>query len=416
MQSIKRRRSKIVSPTKSSNINLKNLKVFLSDETTIKVKVSLHSSSEDIVEQIANKIGLQNWDDFRLFLYDGGAVKLIDDDEIVLKYFYDLKKMQKNESKTKENKNPEKEFDLDKKIKSKILFRKYLYLSPEMEKQGMKFLNISYSFYLDYFNDLVRVRLLAYQIFQDLDLYKNRLEKSEYLSSISLYLYIKFGDYNIYKTNPIFLKMMSDLYLPKQILNFKKSSPQMFEKIPETWERLSKDIEEISIKKYGKICKMKKQRRNSYEEKRIPFNSEKEKDCKYKECEDKIAKNTENNLKEYRMLIACYSVIHLFEKLDFYGSNIYWVENYDHIKKGLQKYAFLAVKFDRINLLKAEDKIVLKSWSYDQILDSNSQPKSLILKFHENDENVTYRFNTFRGLEINSIIQDYKKLRKLLEI
>lgn len=264
-------------------------------------------------------------------------------------------------------------------------------------------------------NDLVRVKLLAYQIFQDLDLYKSRLENSQYLSIISLYLYIKFGDYNIYKTNPTFLKMMSDMYLPKQIFNLKKLNPQIFEKIPETWEHLSKDIEEFSIRKYGKIFKMKKQRRNSYNENQTPLSSAKQTEFKNKECEDKIAKHSENSLKEYRMLIACYSIIHLIEKFDFYGSNIYWVENYDYIKTGLQKYGFLAVKYDKINLLRIEDKIILKSWSFDQILDSNSQPKSLILKFNENEKFIIYRFNTFKGFEINSIILFYKKMRKLLE-
>lgn len=139
MQSIKKRKSKMPSPPRNSkaNSNLKNLKIFLCDETTIKLEVSFHSLAEDIVEQIAIKIGLQNWDDFRLFLNDNEAVKLIDDDEIVLKYFYNGNKIPKNESKPTENRNFEKKIDFDKKTKSKLIFRKYLFLSPEMEKKGI---------------------------------------------------------------------------------------------------------------------------------------------------------------------------------------------------------------------------------------------------------------------------------------
>ncbi len=127
----------MASPPMNSKTNLKHLKVFLSDETTIKLEVSFHSLAEDIVEQIAIKIGLRNWDDFRLFLNDNESVKLIDDDEIVLKYFYNENKMQKNEFKVIENRNLDKKIDFDKKTKSKLLFRKYLFLSPEMEKKGI---------------------------------------------------------------------------------------------------------------------------------------------------------------------------------------------------------------------------------------------------------------------------------------
>jgi hypothetical protein len=133
IQSIKRCKSKLISPM--NNSFLKSLNVYLSDDTTIQIKVSVQSAAVDVVQQIAQKVGLKNWDDFGLFLEDKGTIKLIDDDEIVLKFFYNLTKLQKKNH-TKINKSADKEFDFEKKFGSRILFRKYLYLNPELEKRG----------------------------------------------------------------------------------------------------------------------------------------------------------------------------------------------------------------------------------------------------------------------------------------
>ena len=117
-----------------------------------------------------------------------------------------------------------------------------------------------------------------------------------------------------------------------------------------------------------------------------------------------------------KCIIACYTVIHMFENFELFGAIFFWVEIYEHQKTELMKYMLLAIKFEGIRLLKINDKSIAKEWLYEEIKENISQPKSLILKIKKNGNDVRYRFNTFKSFEICQIIEEYKSLRKLYNL
>lgn len=119
-----------------------------------------------------------------------------------------------------------------------------------------------------------------------------------------------------------------------------------------------------------------------------------------------------DSLKSFKTIMACYTAIHMFEKNEIYGAELFWVETYNHRATNLPKYMNLAVKFNGISFFSLGDKKMIKKIGYNDIFETVSQPKSLLLRL----KNEFYRFNTFKSFEICQIVEEYKKFRKAFNI
>lgn len=145
----------------------KEIKVNFVDGSSTKLKINVNTTAEDAIEKIANLIHLKNSLDFRLFMIDEyDNKKMIDDDELLFKFFCDDKAFQKikwefdsrkiHQITSIDKKNKKKDtffYQIKKKLSNylnanqifskekevKLLFKKYFFLDQKLEKEGFYF-------------------------------------------------------------------------------------------------------------------------------------------------------------------------------------------------------------------------------------------------------------------------------------
>lgn len=260
----------------------------------------------------------------------------------------------------------------------------------------------------------MRAKLIAFQIFTDIDNFKFQLRSHDYILLTALYIFINYGDFNQYKDNDNFVKFLSTC---PYFLNKLKKYPSWLTHVSHSWEKISNDIERISNKKFFHFHEMAQQNQNL-----SPLENRESLEKTLRSVKSSSSMNSlerlsnspriKDSLKSFKTILACYTVIHMFENNEIYGSELFWIETYNHQATDLPKYMSLAVKFNGLDLLSLGDKKVIKKISYADILEAISQPKSLLLRL----KTEFYRFNTFKSFEICQIIEEYKKFRKAYNI
>lgn len=264
----------------------------------------------------------------------------------------------------------------------------------------------------DFLEDPVRAKLLAFQIFTDIENFKFQMRSHDYILLTALYIFINYGDYLIYKDNCNFLKFLSKT---PYFLNRLKKYPSWTTHVSHAWEKISKDIETISKKKLNS---------SPSKNEKFGWETDERETC---EKSQKVIKSStfifgidrlselpkiKDNLKNFKAILACYTVIHMFENNEIYGSELYWIETYNHSTTNLPKYMTLGVNFTGLSFLSLSDKKVIKKIGFSDIFEAISQPKSLLLRL----KNENYRFNTFKSFEICQIIEEYKLFRKVYHL
>lgn len=174
---IKNQRKKVRRKWKEmSNIEGKNfskeITIHFVDDSSTTLNITVNTTAEDAVEKIAQQINLTNFLDFRLFLIDQyNNKKMIDEDELLFKFFCNDKSFQKikwefdshkmnrfrenSEKMLEEDKNQNKSifYQMRKSISQyfslsqifnkeknlKVVFKKYFYLDQTLEKEGFVF-------------------------------------------------------------------------------------------------------------------------------------------------------------------------------------------------------------------------------------------------------------------------------------
>lgn len=156
---------KLKEMSKIQNDNFwKEIKVNFVDGSSTKLKINVNTTAEDAIEKIASLIHLKSSLDFRLFMIDEyDNKKMIDEDELLFKFFCEDKAFQKikwefdsrkiNHVKSIEKKNSKKDsffYQMKKKLSTylnanrifskekevKLLFKKYFFLDQKLEKEG----------------------------------------------------------------------------------------------------------------------------------------------------------------------------------------------------------------------------------------------------------------------------------------
>lgn len=255
--------------------------------------------------------------------------------------------------------------------------------------------------------DPVRAKLVAFQIFTDIENFKFQLRSHDYILLTALYIFITYGDYVNYKSNENFMKFFGPTpFFLKRLQKY----PSWITHVSHTWEKISNDIEKISKKKFP-LQKESNQSENgdSFEK---TFKSLKS-SSSYNSL-DRLSNTpkVKDSLISFKAILACYTVIHMFEHNEIYGAELFWVETYNHRTTSFPKYLTLAVKFTGLSFLNLNDKKIIKKINFCDIVEAVSQPKSLLLTL----KGEFYRFNTFKSFEICQIIEEYKQFRKAYNV
>ena len=250
--------------------------------------------------------------------------------------------------------------------------------------------------------------MVAFQIFTDIENFKFQLRSHDYILLTALYIFINYGDFENYKGNDNFLKFLSTAPFLKRL----KKYPSWIDHVSHTWEKISHDIEKISKKKFFVYQESRASNNQESLEKTLKsMKSSSSSPCNSISSLNRLSNSPKvrDSLVSFKTILACYTVIHIFENNEIYGAELFYVETYNHRATSLPKYMTLAVKFTGLSFLSLNDKKIIKKIKYSEISETISQPKSLLLKL----KSEFYRFNTFKSFEICQIIEEYKKFREI---
>ena len=158
----------------------KETKINFVDGSSTTIQITVNTTAEDAVEMISKLINLRNFLDFRLFLIDEyNNKKMIDEDELLFKFFCQENSFQKIKwefdsqkipniymtEKAARTKNKTIFHQMKKKISHylsisqifskektlKLVFKKYFYLDQKLEKEGLFSFYYMYLFLIKYF-------------------------------------------------------------------------------------------------------------------------------------------------------------------------------------------------------------------------------------------------------------------------
>lgn len=260
---------------------------------------------------------------------------------------------------------------------------------------------------IDFLEDPVRAKLIAFQIFTDIENFKFQLRSHDYILLTALYIFINYGEFTNYKNNENFMKYFGSAPF---FLNRLKKYPSWMVHVSHTWEKISNDIDKISRKKFPLY--QEKEQLVKLESGEKSFRTLKSSASSISLDRLSNSPKAKDSLLSFKSILACYTVIHMFENNEIYGAELFWVETYNHRTTSFPKYMTLAVKFTGLCFFNLNEKKIIRKVPYSEIDESISQPKSLLLRL----KGDFYRFNTFKSFEICQIIHEYQKFRKAYNI
>ena len=375
--------------SKFMGANQKELIVKLMNKTQVRLFINKFTKASEACNEIAAQINLQSSLDFKLFLFHSkDDIRVLDDDEYLLKAL-DIESWENiNEDKSKEEHKNDGFFGAIKKnIGSKftqlknnikgwkaqipdVIYKKYLYLPSNFEENDLK-------------KDAIKLQLISAQIFEDIYNFKYILNIEEYSLIASLQAYIEYGRYEDNQDDLLLMDKIK-LFLHPNVLS-RKGEKFWLDNITLKWKKISIEINEICNK-------------NIYSLKTSLLTQ----------------KKGIENMADHK-LVARLIAINSMKKHKLYGSALYWVNFH---KKSDQPESslpipdnlWLALKFTSIALLYPDDKRDFMEFTYDQIMKFSSYPTSIEITTEKNN----FRFNTSYSFEIYQLIDEYEKLHKLL--
>lgn len=335
-------------------IEKKGISVRLIDNSQIEIKISHITTALEACEIIAKEIKLRFFEDFKLYLMDTkNEYKLLEDDEVLFKYFFEQETNKAKESnnflinlgqKIKNSINFKQFF----KGKTTLIFKKYIFLPKDLEQT-------------DWISDVVRTRLIAFQVLNGISQNKFILSFNEYCLFAAFYGLELYGSYNENIVLNDALKAIKNM-IPQEIYNGKAH---------EFWNVLI-------TKKWKKL-------------------SEK--------FEEKISQNKKSNTKS----IFEINIIQLIQKNELFGVTLFETEIYKN--KDLPNIVVLGIKYNGILILSKDKAKQFFFIPYEEIKNLVVYPKSIIFEFQERN----LRINTNKSFEISQLINTYKKFLNFLK-
>ncbi|CAD8190077.1 unnamed protein product [Paramecium pentaurelia] len=336
-----------------------NIKIMFLDEYYIFLPISPELRVADLIEMAAGAIKLQSYDDFKFFLINDQEIRILDDDDCI-------PQIQLNKS------NNESVFSKltflfkeREKTNTKLLLKKYLYLTPKQEKK-------------DYQSDLVRLNLICHQAFDDIKNMKYKVTFSQYCIYSIYYLIIKYYE----NFRHIFTKQSLPINLVKQLIPDKVYKQEK----EQTW------ISEIYIA-IGIV----------------------------KQEIEQILKQHDKNLQGIKKLEQQFQYItellfmESLQQNPFYGLQYFNIEIPNTSKDILQRqfqcqletYSILGVKYDRFIIIHNMEK-KLEIFLNDIV---NLSPFPFYFQFQiKQIKNEQFIFKTSNGLEIQKLQELYSNI------
>ena len=335
---------------------LREITIKLIDNSQIRIEIFQNTTAIEACELISKKINLLFFEDFKLYIIDTkNEYKLLEDDEVLFQYLFEKEYMMMKQSKApgsflrKIGQKIKYSINLKQffKEKTEIIFKKYLFLPNNLEKN-------------DWTIDIVRTRLIAYQIMNEIAQGKYQLIFNEYSLFAALYGYELYGNFN------------ENLNLIEVFQSINRIIPY------EIYKQKNKEYWNIVIIK------------------------------KWKKLEEKFEEKRNLNKLVHQKTFVEMNIIQLIQKNELYGVTLFESEIYKNNE--LPNIVILGVKFDGLTIISLDKTKIFYFIQYKDLKDLVVYPKSIIIEFR----GKIIRLNTSKSFEISQMINKYQKILNFL--
>lgn len=405
------------------------IEISLLNDQLLTVMITKKTKALDLCKMVAKEINLISWLDFKLFLIISNTdERRLEDDEYIYRVINsELKENNVKNDKMAEtasedfmdsgdesrSKSPNKNIASTSKLTSffsnikntfnkgfkkiknetkklfsaqcKLVFKKYLYLSKEIEQ-------------LDYTHDLVKLDLLTSQIFKEVYNLYYYLSLNDYCLIAALRAYLLYGHISQVKAND-FLHVMEEKSLKESIPDevfYKKEKEYWVNTVGDNWKTFSDGI--IQISEYNKKFN-------------FEANSAMLKFFQTPKSQSPQININMNSKPIDLKVIAKFLTIDSISKSQLYGARCFWVNYEGPAKKKSKDFGWLAISYIKIGLLNPK-KQETNSVLYENIKSYKTFPDSFELSFAGDYETLnkqrrSMKFLSFHGemnekSEINS--------------
>ncbi|KAM3130638.1 hypothetical protein pb186bvf_017230 [Paramecium bursaria] len=340
--------------------------VDLADGQRIEFGFKSSTRSFELVNKVAQHLCLTSCVDFRLFLGDSFQdCTLVDQDE-PLSQFHNQQNQPQPRGSVKGLFQTVTKY-LKTVTEKNLYLKKFLFLQPGQELADFKS--------GDFKQQIQRMRLISYQVFDEINKDKYLLSKFEYFLVCAYYNIIKEYDYNIYKGQGI--KENYQKIIPPHILKL-QSDFVWFENIQLQIEQIKKQIH--------KLCVLDEMKQSQYTEK-LP--------------------------------LALQQFLSFIMTKQLFGTTLYYVDVSQqvlktfHDKLSVTIYAnmYLGINHRGLNLINSS-KVIVQSYDFDAISDVKCYALQIDMKLHD----IKVNFGTNMAFEIKSLLQEYQSIHRLTNI
>ncbi|KAL4491770.1 hypothetical protein ABPG72_006025 [Tetrahymena utriculariae] len=291
-----------------------------------------------------------------------------------------------------------------------IVFKKYLWLSPQQEEFDIR-------------NDPVRLNLVCFQIFENIQQQRYKLSFKNYVLFSALYILIKYPSQaeKIFKNKESCISGNSSEFpinslkeiLPDIIFNSKE---EIFwiSGISQTLLQINEEIDKIKDKNQEILSKFDLQKskiQTESNQKSPKIESQPNGESNLVD----ISKYTSRQILESKQKLTQLVVINAIKQNKLFGVTQFYVNTYkDTLRDNqhLKENVWLGIKHNMIYVLGPEFKEQIFQFKYEELKATKVFPKLIHLIFESPKRE--YKFNTTQSFEIKQLITEYQQINQLL--
>ncbi|KAL4444533.1 hypothetical protein ABPG74_016826 [Tetrahymena malaccensis] len=290
-----------------------------------------------------------------------------------------------------------------------IVFKKYLWLSPQQEEYDIR-------------NDPVRLNLVCFQIFENIQQQRYKLSFKNYVLFSALYILIKYPQQSekILNNKESCISGNSSEFpinslkeiLPDIIFNSKEETFWV-SGISQTLIQINDEINKIKQKNQSILSKVDLQKsklltQNNQASPKIESQPNGESNLV------DISKYTSRLILESKQKLTQLVVINAIKQNKLFGVTQFYVNTYkDTLRDNqlLKENVWLGIKHNMIYVLGPEFKEQIFQFKYEELKATKVFPKLIHLIFES--PNREYKFNTTQSFEIKQLITEYQQINQL---
>ncbi|EAS03020.2 RhoGEF domain protein (macronuclear) [Tetrahymena thermophila SB210] len=290
-----------------------------------------------------------------------------------------------------------------------IVFKKYLWLSPQQEEYDIR-------------NDPVRLNLICFQIFENIQQQRYKLSFKNYVLFSALYILIKYPQQaeKIFKNKESCISGNSQEFpintlkeiLPDIIFNSKEETFWIIG-ISQTLLQINDEIDKIKEKNQSilnKVDLLKSKLLTQSNQKSPKIESQPNPESNIVD----ISKYTSRQILESKLKLTQLVVINAIKQNKLFGVTQFYVNTYkDTLRDNqhLKENVWLGIKHNMIYVLGPEFKEQIFQFKYEELKATKVFPKLIHLIFESPSRE--YKFNTTQSFEIKQLITEYQQINQL---